>query len=44
MDRVEELTFGVATDSVGHVYVTYFNGDKIQMLETDGRFLRYILK
>ncbi|XP_022320064.2 uncharacterized protein LOC111122565 [Crassostrea virginica] len=32
----------VATDSVGHVYVTDFNGDKIHMLDRDGRFLRYI--
>ncbi|XP_022326078.1 uncharacterized protein LOC111126015 [Crassostrea virginica] len=33
----------VATDSVGHVYVTDFKGDKIHMLDRDGRFLRYII-
>uniref|UniRef100_K1P9H1 Tripartite motif-containing protein 45 n=1 Tax=Magallana gigas TaxID=29159 RepID=K1P9H1_MAGGI len=33
----------VATDSVGHVIVTDFNGDKIHMLDRDGRFLRYII-
>ncbi|XP_078327085.1 uncharacterized protein LOC111126286 [Crassostrea virginica] len=33
----------LATDSVGHVYVTDFNGDKIHMLDRDGRFLRYII-
>ncbi|XP_022321337.2 uncharacterized protein LOC111123347 [Crassostrea virginica] len=32
-----------ATDSVGHVFVTDFNGDKIHMLDRDGRFLRYII-
>nr|XP_022326082.1 uncharacterized protein LOC111126017 [Crassostrea virginica]XP_022326083.1 uncharacterized protein LOC111126017 [Crassostrea virginica] len=34
--------FSVATDSVGHVYVTDYKGDKIHMLDRDGRFLRYI--
>ncbi|XP_078323191.1 uncharacterized protein LOC144622396 [Crassostrea virginica] len=33
----------VISDSVGHVYVTDFNGDKIHMLDRDGRFLRYII-
>nr|XP_022323129.1 protein wech-like [Crassostrea virginica] len=33
----------VATDSVGHVYVTDCKGDKIHMLDRDGRFLRYII-
>ncbi|XP_078327076.1 uncharacterized protein LOC144623043 [Crassostrea virginica] len=33
----------VATDSVGHVYVTDDKGDKIHMLDRDGRFLRYII-
>ena len=33
----------VATDSVGHVYVTDFKGNKIHMLDRDGRFLRYII-
>ncbi|XP_078327084.1 uncharacterized protein LOC111122792 isoform X2 [Crassostrea virginica] len=32
----------VATDSVGHVYVTDYYGNKIHMLDRDGRFLRYI--
>ncbi|XP_078322991.1 uncharacterized protein LOC144622241 [Crassostrea virginica] len=32
----------VATDSVGHVYVTDFKDDKIHMLDRDGRFLRHI--
>ena len=32
-----------ATDSVGHVYLTDFKGDKIHMLDRDGRFLRYII-
>nr|XP_022320431.1 uncharacterized protein LOC111122792 [Crassostrea virginica] len=38
-----ESASSVATDSVGHVYVTDFNGDKIHMLDRDGRFLRYII-
>ncbi|XP_052689816.1 uncharacterized protein LOC128167888 [Crassostrea angulata] len=33
----------VAADSVGHVIVTDLNGDKIHMLDMDGRFLRYII-
>ena len=33
----------VATDSVGHVYVTDSKVDKIHMLDRDGRFLRYII-
>ncbi|XP_078322979.1 uncharacterized protein LOC144622229 [Crassostrea virginica] len=32
----------VATDSVGHVFVTDYTGDKIHMLDRNGRFLRYI--
>ena len=35
--------FSVATDSVGHVYVIDFIGDKIHMLDRDGRYLRYII-
>ncbi|XP_052698103.1 uncharacterized protein LOC128176082 [Crassostrea angulata] len=33
----------VTTDSVGHVIVTDFLGNKIHMLDRDGRFLRYII-
>ena len=33
----------VATDSVGHVIITDFQGDKIHMLNQDGNFLRYII-
>eukprot|EP00105_Crassostrea_gigas_P021094 XP_011440106.1 PREDICTED: uncharacterized protein LOC105337176 [Crassostrea gigas] len=33
----------VTTDSVGHVIVTDFQGNKIHMLDRDGRFLRYII-
>ncbi|XP_078327089.1 uncharacterized protein LOC144623045 [Crassostrea virginica] len=33
----------VATDSVGQVYVTDYQGEKIHMLDRDGRFLRYII-
>nr|XP_034325696.1 uncharacterized protein LOC105347626 [Crassostrea gigas] len=33
----------VTNDCVGHVYVTDFNGNKIHMLDRDGRFLRYII-
>ena len=33
----------VATDSVGHVYITDYSDDKIHMLDRDGRFLRYII-
>ena len=33
----------VATDSFGHVIVTDFIGEKIHMLDRDGRFLRYII-
>jgi hypothetical protein len=33
----------VTTDSAGHVIVTDFEGDKIHMLDRDGRFLRYII-
>ena len=33
----------VATDSVGQVFVTDLKGDKIHMLDRDGRFLRYVI-
>nr|XP_022324757.1 uncharacterized protein LOC111125344 [Crassostrea virginica]XP_022324758.1 uncharacterized protein LOC111125344 [Crassostrea virginica]XP_022324759.1 uncharacterized protein LOC111125344 [Crassostrea virginica] len=33
----------VATDSIGHVIVTDSIGEKIHMLDRDGRFLRYII-
>uniref|UniRef100_A0A8W8I1Q8 B box-type domain-containing protein n=1 Tax=Magallana gigas TaxID=29159 RepID=A0A8W8I1Q8_MAGGI len=33
----------VATDSVGYVVVTDYKGDKIHILNRDGRFLRYII-
>nr|XP_034325699.1 uncharacterized protein LOC117689272 isoform X3 [Crassostrea gigas]XP_034325700.1 uncharacterized protein LOC117689272 isoform X3 [Crassostrea gigas] len=33
----------VTTDSVGHVIFTDFGGNKIHMLDRDGRFLRYII-
>ncbi|XP_078323263.1 uncharacterized protein LOC144622468 [Crassostrea virginica] len=33
----------VDTDSIGHVYVSDYNGHKIHMLDRDGRFLRYII-
>ncbi|XP_078323008.1 uncharacterized protein LOC144622259 [Crassostrea virginica] len=33
----------VAADSVGHVTITDFQGDKIHMLNQDGNFLRYII-
>ena len=33
----------VATDSVGHVYITDHISDKIHMLDRDGRFLRNII-
>jgi hypothetical protein len=33
----------VTTDPAGHVIVTDFLGDKIHMLDRDGRFLRYII-
>nr|XP_011439546.2 uncharacterized protein LOC105336787 [Crassostrea gigas]XP_011439547.2 uncharacterized protein LOC105336787 [Crassostrea gigas]XP_011439549.2 uncharacterized protein LOC105336787 [Crassostrea gigas] len=33
----------ITTDSVGHVIVTDIQGDKIHMLNRDGRFLRYII-
>ncbi|XP_022325290.2 uncharacterized protein LOC111125604 [Crassostrea virginica] len=39
----DSFGLSVATDSVGHVYVTDFIGDKIHMLDRDGRFLRYIV-
>ncbi|XP_034326281.2 E3 ubiquitin-protein ligase TRIM8 [Magallana gigas] len=35
--------FTVTTDSTGHVIVTDYHGDKIPMLDRDGRFLRYII-
>ncbi|XP_056001162.1 uncharacterized protein LOC130046459, partial [Ostrea edulis] len=33
----------VTSDPAGHVIVTDSNGDKIHMLDRDGRFLRYII-
>ena len=33
----------VVTDSVGHVFVTDYKGDKIHMLDSDGRILRFII-
>ncbi|XP_078323187.1 uncharacterized protein LOC111109841 [Crassostrea virginica] len=33
----------VATDSFGNIIVTDYTGDKIHMLDRDGRFLRYII-
>ncbi|XP_078323006.1 uncharacterized protein LOC111127213 [Crassostrea virginica] len=33
----------VASDSIGHVIITDFQGDKIHMLSQDGNFLRYII-
>ena len=33
----------VATDSAGQIFVTDFQGDKIHMLDINGRFLRYII-
>ncbi|XP_056015630.1 uncharacterized protein LOC125674334 [Ostrea edulis] len=33
----------VTTDPAGHVIVTDIKGDKIHMLDRDGRFLRYII-
>nr|XP_022326821.1 uncharacterized protein LOC111126453 [Crassostrea virginica] len=38
-----ESVTSVATDFIGHVYVTECHGDKIYMLDRDGRFLRYII-
>ncbi|XP_052698681.1 E3 ubiquitin-protein ligase TRIM36-like [Crassostrea angulata] len=32
----------VATDSVGHVIITDYKGNKIHILDRDGQFLRYI--
>ena len=34
---------GVVTDSVGHVIVANFQGHKIDLLDMDGQFLRYII-
>ncbi|XP_052702431.1 E3 ubiquitin-protein ligase TRIM36-like [Crassostrea angulata] len=39
----EFFACSVATDSVGHVVVTDFGGNKIHMLDKAGRFLRYII-
>nr|XP_022328624.1 uncharacterized protein LOC111127648 [Crassostrea virginica] len=33
----------VATNTVGHVFITDFLGDKIHMLDHHGKFLRYIM-
>ena len=40
--RTSELST-VATNSIGHVFVTDFRGDKIHMLDQYGKFLRYIM-
>ncbi|XP_052697509.1 uncharacterized protein LOC128175722 [Crassostrea angulata] len=42
-DSTNFFAYSVATDSVGHVIVTDYNGDKIHLLDRDGRFLRYII-
>ena len=34
---------GVVTDSVGHVIVENYEGHKIDLLDMDGQFLRYII-
>uniref|UniRef100_K1RJS9 Tripartite motif-containing protein 45 n=1 Tax=Magallana gigas TaxID=29159 RepID=K1RJS9_MAGGI len=39
----EFFACSIATDSVGHVVVTDFCGNKIHMLDKAGRFLRYII-
>nr|XP_022320416.1 uncharacterized protein LOC111122778 [Crassostrea virginica] len=41
--EVDSFFCSLATDSIGHVYVTDSIGDKIHMLDRDGRFLRYII-
>ena len=41
--RENDSVCSVVTDSIGNVYVADFNGDKIHMLDRDGRFLRYII-
>ncbi|XP_078327248.1 uncharacterized protein LOC111126984 [Crassostrea virginica] len=33
----------ITTDSIGHVFVADLKGNKIHMLDRDGRFLRYII-
>ena len=41
-----EISFkpvGIATDLIGHVFVTDFNGNKIHMLDSDGHFLRNLI-
>ena len=40
--RTSELS-SVATNTVGHVFITDFRGDKIHMLDQYGKFLRYIM-
>lgn len=35
--------FSVACDSVGHIIVTDFGGNKFHMLDRDGEFLMYIM-
>nr|XP_022327713.1 uncharacterized protein LOC111127023 [Crassostrea virginica] len=40
--RTSELST-VATNSIGHVFITDFRGDKIHMLDQYGKFLRYIM-
>ncbi|XP_022328640.2 uncharacterized protein LOC111127653 [Crassostrea virginica] len=40
--RASELS-SVTTDTVGHVFISDFRGDKIHMLDQYGKFLRYII-
>ena len=35
--------YSLATDSVGNVFITDFEGDKVHLLDRDGQFLRYIV-
>ena len=39
---IDVRSVATATDSVGHVFIIDYNGDRIHMLDIDGRFLRYI--
>ncbi|XP_078327225.1 uncharacterized protein LOC144617672 [Crassostrea virginica] len=40
--RASEFS-SVTTDTVGHVFISDFRGDKIHMLDQYGKFLRYII-
>ena len=42
-EKKNESVNSVATDSAGHVYLSDSKGNKIHMLDRDGRFLRYII-